>query len=319
MSFGRLDSQFTFVPSLLLISALSFATASGQNNQRPQPPPRPAQAPRPAAPPPPRPPQMQRPAPPQNSRPPASMPRQQTPPSTRTPRPAAPPARKTPQAQRPTPSPASKSPARTPARQQQASRQPAVVPRPQTHVQPKIFRPPVGSLRFPNRNRGGATYTTKDGRLWVVNAQGHVTRYSGPGIEARFDERGSIHYVHNQQLGVTVHEGLAGGRQVVVEHHDGTRVVTVGRTGFYETPLRNGYVKRTFVNGSGLSYAQVYQRYNYRGTVLYSYCTQPNLFAGLLSLGVQLVARTCLIRLGLGGGNTMVPVLSKLFHSGADI
>jgi hypothetical protein len=57
----------------------------------------------------------------------------------------------------------------------------------------------------------------------------------------------------------------------MVEHRDGTRVATRGKIGFFESPLRFGYVKRTYVDSSGPLYARVYRSYFYRGTKLYSY------------------------------------------------
>ena len=74
--------------------------------------------------------------------------------------------------------------------------------------------------------------------------------------------------------GMTIHQGVRGGRTIVAERN-GRTIVSTGRHGGYVQRAyvtRNGraYYQRTYVVG-GRSYARVYRGYDYRGVRYYGY------------------------------------------------
>ena len=69
---------------------------------------------------------------------------------------------------------------------------------------------------------------------------------------------------------MVVDRTLRGERRVEVVRRDRVRVVTEGRSGFVERPLRPGYVSRTYVAG-GRTQVFVYGTYIYRGIGYYRY------------------------------------------------
>jgi hypothetical protein len=69
---------------------------------------------------------------------------------------------------------------------------------------------------------------------------------------------------------MVVDRSLHGERRVEVVRRDGVRVVSVGRQGFVERPIRSGYVSRTYVVG-GRTEVRVYRGYTYGSVHYYSY------------------------------------------------
>ena len=120
------------------------------------------------------------------------------------------------------------------------------------------------------------TTTNKDGTLRHFNPQtqtavhtdhgGHVTAVERPGLKAT-NFRADGHPAHIEQSRadgsrMVVNRGAHGERSVEVVRRDGVRVVTTGRQGFVERPIRSGYVARTYVDG-GRSEVRVYRNYTY--------------------------------------------------------
>ena len=95
-----------------------------------------------------------------------------------------------------------------------------------------------------------------------------------PGLRAtNFREDGNAaHIEHSRADGskMVVDRGLHGERRVEVVRRDGVRVVTMGRQGFVERPIRPGYVSRTYVSG-GRTQVRVYRTYTYGRVHYFSY------------------------------------------------
>jgi hypothetical protein len=133
-------------------------------------------------------------------------------------------------------------------------------------------RPGVQTTNHPDGTRthiDSQTHTTVR-----TDASGRVTGIERPGIAAtniRQDGRAG-HIVHSRADGSTmvVDRGLHGERSVEVVRRDGVRVVSVGRQGFVERPIRAGYVSRTYVAG-GRTEVRVYRSYTYGSMHYYSY------------------------------------------------
>jgi hypothetical protein len=87
-----------------------------------------------------------------------------------------------------------------------------------------------------------------------------------PGLKAtNFREDGHpAHIEHTRADGsrMVVNRGVHGERSVEVVRRDGVRVVTMGRRGFVERPLRAGYVARTYVS-DGRTQVHVYRTNTY--------------------------------------------------------
>ena len=113
-----------------------------------------------------------------------------------------------------------------------------------------------------------------------------------PGLKAsNFREDGHpAHIEHTRADGsrMVVNRGVHGERSVEVVRRDGVRVVTMGRRGFVERPLRSRYVARTYVS-DGRSQVRVYRTYTY-GRFHYSsfvpgVLINPGFMAGLIVRG----------------------------------
>ncbi|MGB6198119.1 MAG: hypothetical protein WBF35_01095 [Candidatus Acidiferrales bacterium] len=97
------------------------------------------------------------------------------------------------------------------------------------------------------------------------------------GDEARFDSRGQVRAIHTQDTSIRL--GPRGGRTVVTERPDHTRIVSMGsHYGYVDHPIvRNGrpYLERTYVS-DGHVYARAYPGYYYHGELYYHYLPQYN-------------------------------------------
>ena len=100
----------------------------------------------------------------------------------------------------------------------------------------------------------GRTVTARGGAVGKVDTNGRITSIRGNGV--------------------TINRGTQGGRTIISQRADHTRLVSMGpRRGFVERPLsRNGrpYIQRTYVV-NGRSYARVYRGAYYHGFVFYHY------------------------------------------------
>jgi len=77
---------------------------------------------------------------------------------------------------------------------------------------------------------------------------------------------------------MTINSGPHGTREVVTVRPGGVRVVGYGaHRGFVESPIRTGYVSRTYVVG-GRSYAHVHREYRYQNFAYYRYV--PGVYYG---------------------------------------
>ncbi|MGB6431235.1 MAG: hypothetical protein WBF06_11660 [Candidatus Acidiferrales bacterium] len=124
-----------------------------------------------------------------------------------------------------------------------------------------------------NHAEGARTVTRPNGDRAEYNSAGKPTRLTTKdGDEARFDSRGQIRAIHTQDS--TIRLGPRGGRTVVTERPDHTRLVSMGpHYGYVDHPVvRNGrpYLERTYVAG-GRVYARAYPGYYYRGALYYHY------------------------------------------------
>ena len=117
---------------------------------------------------------------------------------------------------------------------------------------PTIYQPPVGVTRGSN------------GRL--------ATFRSPNGNQARFGADGHVRSVHTHDM--TIVHPPNGGRQVVVERMDHTRIVTNGAGhGYVQKPFTyrgHEYASRTYYY-NGRPYVHYYRSYTYRGVYLVGY------------------------------------------------
>jgi hypothetical protein len=131
---------------------------------------------------------------------------------------------------------------------------------PETHA-PENHAERARSVTRPNGDRAEYNSAGKPTRLTTKN-----------GDEARFDSKGQVRAIHTQDT--TIRLGPSGGRTVVTERADHTRIVSVGsQYGYVDHPIvRNGrpYLERTYVAG-GKVYARAYPGYYYRGALYYHY------------------------------------------------
>jgi hypothetical protein len=99
----------------------------------------------------------------------------------------------------------------------------------------------------------------------------HVTR-SGSAVRTR--PGGKVSDVHDARRGVDVHHGLAGGRRVSMERHDGSRLVAErGRRGYVERGYHyhgHDFGRRAYFY-HGHEYNRFYRGYGYRGLYLNVY------------------------------------------------
>ena len=126
------------------------------------------------------------------------------------------------------------------------------------------------------------TTTNADGTLRHYNPQtqtaiqtdkgGHIAAVERPGLKAtNFRADGHAAHIERSRTDgsrMVVDRGLHGERHVEAVRRDGVRVVSTGRQGFVERPLRSGYVARTYVVG-GRTQVRVYRSYTF-GRVHYS-------------------------------------------------
>jgi len=99
----------------------------------------------------------------------------------------------------------------------------------------------------------------------------HVTR-SGSAVRTR--PNGRVSDVHDARRGMDVHHGLAGGRRVSMERHDGSRLVAErGRRGYVERGYQyhgHDFGRRAYFY-HGHEYNRFYRGYGYRGMYLNVY------------------------------------------------
>jgi len=117
---------------------------------------------------------------------------------------------------------------------------------------PAVYQPPAGVTRAPN---------------------GRVATYRAPnGNQARFDANGHVRSVTTH--GMSIVHPPNGGRQVVVERVDHTRIVTNGAGhGYVQKPFNwhgHEYASRTYYY-NGRPYVRYYRSYSYRGVYLVGY------------------------------------------------
>jgi len=120
---------------------------------------------------------------------------------------------------------------------------------------------------------GRRTIADHNGRQFQLRADGTVSKISlKDGRAATYRPDGSISSVHVN--GMEIRHSVRGGRMIVAEHPDHTRLVSMGpHYGYVERPLtRNGhdYIQRTY-SERGLTYARVYRTYVYNNVVYERY------------------------------------------------
>ena len=107
-----------------------------------------------------------------------------------------------------------------------------------------------------------------------TDRSGHIATVERPGLRATNfrDDGHAAHIEHSRPDGskMVVDRSLHGERRVEVVRRDGVRVVSVGRHGFVERPIRAGYVSRTYVVG-GRTEVRVYRSHTYGSLHYYSY------------------------------------------------
>ena len=124
-----------------------------------------------------------------------------------------------------------------------------------------------------NHAEGARTVTRPNGDRAEYDNAGKPTRLTTKsGAEARIDSRGQVRAIHTQDT--TIRLGPSGGRTIVTERPDHTRIVSMGpHNGYVDHPMvRNGrpYLERTYVSG-GHVYARAYPGYYYHGALYYHY------------------------------------------------
>jgi hypothetical protein len=117
------------------------------------------------------------------------------------------------------------------------------------------------------------TVTRPNGDRAEYNTAGKPTRLTTKtGDEARFDSTGHVRVIHSQDT--TIRLGPHGGRTVITERPDHTRIVSMGpHYGYVDRPVVRGgrpYLERTYVS-DGHVYARAYPGYYYRGALYYHY------------------------------------------------
>jgi hypothetical protein len=117
------------------------------------------------------------------------------------------------------------------------------------------------------------TVTRPNGDRAEYNTAGKPTRLTTKsGDEARFDSTGHVRVIHSQDT--TIRLGPRGGRTIVTERPDHTRIVSIGpHYGYVDRPIVRGgrpYLERTYVS-DGHVYARAYPGYYYHGALYYHY------------------------------------------------
>ena len=112
------------------------------------------------------------------------------------------------------------------------------------------------------------------GPMWIPQGNRitqNVQLRDGGAAQISRRANGRVADIHTN--GMTIHQGVRGGRTIVSERN-GRTIVSTGRGGYVQRPYlnRNGkaYYQRTYVVG-GRSYARVYRGYDYRGVRYYAY------------------------------------------------
>jgi hypothetical protein len=136
---------------------------------------------------------------------------------------------------------------------------------------PEVKAPEAHAVE--NHAEPARTVTRPNGDRAEFNSAGKPTRLTTKsGDEASFDSRGQVRAIHTQDT--TIRLGPAGGRTIVTERPDHTRIVSMGaHNGYVDHPvMRNGqpYLERTYVSG-GHVYARAYPGYYYHGALYYRY------------------------------------------------
>jgi len=134
-----------------------------------------------------------------------------------------------------------------------------------------------GNARGLNERGGGAgggkVVTRADGSRAEFNRGGKPTSVTAKnGAVTRFNSNGRVASIHRG--GLTVNRGGRGGRTIVNERADHSRVVSVGaHRGFVEHPFSRGgrpYMRRTYMD-HGRYYARAYRGYYWHGHAWYGY------------------------------------------------
>ena len=122
---------------------------------------------------------------------------------------------------------------------------------------------------------GGRTTTGMGGR--TTTGMGHRTTQNVSlrgGGTAQISRRANGRVADIHTNGMTINQGVHGGRTIVAERNGRTIVNTGRRGGYVQRPYLNrdgrAYYQRTYV-GDGRSYSRVYRGYDYRGVHYYGY------------------------------------------------
>jgi hypothetical protein len=130
---------------------------------------------------------------------------------------------------------------------------------------------PKGQLTV--HSDGRQTIADHKGRQFDLRADGTVSKISlKDGRTATYRSDGSINSVHAN--GIEIRHSVRGGRVVVFERPDHTRLVSMGpHYGYVERPVtKNGrdYIQRTY-SEHGLTYTRAYRTYTYNNVVYERY------------------------------------------------
>lgn len=141
------------------------------------------------------------------------------------------------------------------------------------------------------KSGGGTIYTSVTGRRWEVAPNGQITRYSGAGIEARFNAEGRPAFIRDDRRGITIQRESGIQRAVTSERPGQVRIVSYSANrGYVQRPLRAGFVQRTYVYGNNRSISVYGERF-YRGHTYYHYETpvyyEPSFYSWLLAAWAQ--------------------------------
>jgi len=120
---------------------------------------------------------------------------------------------------------------------------------------------------------GGHSSVNARGATTNFNKSGHMTSLTTHnGASARFDSGGHVSTIHSG--GMTINHGGRGGRTIVTERADHSRLVSMGRNrGYSERGYTRGgheYMRRTYY-ANGRYYARGYRGYYYHGYRYYGY------------------------------------------------
>lgn len=141
-------------------------------------------------------------------------------------------------------------------------------------AQPPVYQPragmqqsagPSGSHVYTDPRTGASVHTRQDGRVTEVRQRNLTATSFRPGGYA-----GHVENMRPDGSRMLVDRGYRGERRVEVVHPNGVRVVSVGRVGFVERPVRPGFVSRTYIVG-GRTQVFVYRTHFYGGVAYYTY------------------------------------------------